>query len=77
MPYFNDKRSRSWRKEEDGPEVIPDDKDTRNEAKEVQAAVPGPCDDAKDDEIDAAADSGDLPDYYTDDELENDDKLRD
>ena len=29
------------------------------------------------DEIDAAADDGDLSDYYTEDELENDDKLRD
>lgn len=30
-----------------------------------------------DDEVDAAADDGDLWNYYSDDELENDDKLRD
>lgn len=68
MSCFNDKRfrSRGEGEKEDGPEVTPDNKDAPAEAKEVQAAVRGPSDDAKDDEIDAAADNGDLSDYYSD-----------
>ena len=45
--------------------------EAQQEVQEVQAAVPGPSDDAKDD------DDGDLSDYYSDDELVTDDKLID
>ena len=62
------------REEEDGPAEIPGDHNAHvcvEAQQEVQAAVPGPSDDAEDD------DDGDLSDYYSDDELVTDDKLID
>ena len=74
MPYFSDNRSRLRGEEDDGPAEIPGHHDAhvRVEAQqEVQAAVPGPSDDAKDD------DDGNLSNYYSDDELFTDVKLID
>ena len=71
---FSDNRSRLRREEEDGPAEIPGDHNAHvcvEAQQEVQAAVPGPSDDAEDD------DDGDLSDYYSDDELVTDDKLID
>ena len=73
MPYFRDNRSR-LRREDDGPAEIPGDHDAHvcvEAQQEVQAAVPGPSDDAKDD------DDGNLSDYYSDGELVTDEKLID
>ena len=70
MPYFSDNRSRLRREEEDGPAEIPEDRDAHvcvEAQQEVQAAVPVPSDDAKDDN------DGDLSDYYSKDELVTDD----
>ena len=74
MPYFSNNRSRLRREEEDGPAEIPEDCDADvcvEAQQEVQAAVPVPSDDAKDD------DDGDLSDYYSCDELVTNDKLID
>ena len=74
MPYFSANRSRLRGEEDDGPAEIPGHHDphVRVEAQqEVQAAVPGPSDDAKDD------DDGNLSNYYSDDELVTDVKLLD
>ena len=74
MPYFSNNRSRLRREEEDGPAEIPGGYDAHvcvKAQQEVQAAVPVPSDDAKDD------DDGDLSDYYSDDELVTEDKLID
>ena len=67
-------RSRLRREEECGPAEIPGDHDAHvcvEAQQEVQAAVPDPSDDAKDD------DGGGLSDYYSDDELVTDNKLID
>ena len=74
MPNFSDNRSRLRREEDDGLAEIPGDHDAHvcvDAQQEVQAAVPGPSDDAKED------DDGNLSDYYSDDELVTDDKLID
>ncbi|PFX21087.1 hypothetical protein AWC38_SpisGene14455 [Stylophora pistillata] len=74
MPYFSDNRSKLRREEDVGPAEIPGDYDANvglEAQQEVRAAVPGPSDDAKDD------DNGDLSNYYSDDELVSDDKLKD
>ena len=74
MPYSSVNRSRLRREEDDGPEEIPGDHDAHvcvEAQQEVQAAVPGPAYDAKDD------DDGNLSDYYSDDELVTEDKLID
>ena len=72
MPYFSDNRSRLRREDDDGPAEIAGDHNAHvcvEAQQQVQAAVPGPSNDAKDDE------DGDLSDYYSDDELVSDDKL--
>ena len=74
MPYFSNNRSRLRREEDDGLAEIPGDHDAHvcvDAQQEVQAAVPGPSDDAKED------DDCNLSDYYPDDELVTDDKLID
>lgn len=74
MPYFRDNRIRLRREEDDRPAEIPGDHDAHvcvEAQQEVQAAVPGPSDDAKDD------DDGNLSNYYSDDELVTDVKLID
>ena len=53
MPYFSDNRSRLRREEDDGPAQIPGDHDAHvclEAQPQVQAAVPGPSHDAKDDD---------------------------
>ena len=60
MPYFSDNRSRFRREQEDGPAEIPGGYDAHvcvKAQQEVQAAVPVPSDDAKDD------DDSNLSDY--------------
>ena len=75
MPYLSDNRSRLRGEEDDGPVEIPGDHHARvcvEAQQEVQAAVPGPSNDAKDGDGD-----GNLSHYYSDDELVTDDKLID
>ena len=74
MPYFSGNRSRLRREDDDGPAEIPGDRDVHvcvKAQQQEQAAVPGPSDDAKDN------DDGDLWTYYSDDELVTDKKLID